>query len=125
MSDEFAKLLQEGRDQLTKGQLSESRDIFRKVVRRSSEIGDRPSLADAFSGLAEAESDLGNLPTAEHIYSNAAVVYRELGNRSNLTRVLQRQTALLRTLGRTIEADITEQEARSPDREPGNANQTK
>jgi tetratricopeptide (TPR) repeat protein len=85
MSDEFQRLLREGLDQLTEGRVSESRDTFLKVIRHSSEIGDRASLADAFSGLAEAESDIGNLPAAEHIYSNAAALYRELGD-SPLTR---------------------------------------
>src|SRR5580698_5584446 len=61
MSDDFVKLLQEGRDQLTAGRTSESRDTFLKVVRQSSAVGDRSSLADAFSGLADTESDIGNL----------------------------------------------------------------
>ena len=123
MSDEFVKLLQEGHDQLTEGRISESRETFLKAVRWSSEMGDQPSLADAFRGLAEAESDLGNLPTAEHIYSNAAVLYRELGDRSNLAKALHRQAALLRSLGNVIEADTAEQEARSLDREHGSEHQ--
>lgn len=115
MPEEFVKQLQEGRDQLAQGQVSESRDTFLKVIRRSSEIGDRLSLADAFCGLAEAQSDLENFPAAEHIYSNAAVLYRELGDSLRLAKVLHQQTALLRRLGKITEADATEQEARSLD----------
>lgn len=119
MSDEFAKLLREGLDQLTEGRISESRDTFLKVIRHSAEIGDRSALADAFNGLAEAESDIGNLPAAEHIYSNAAVLYRELGDSPKLAKVLHQQAALLRTLGKASEADATEREARSVDMEHG------
>lgn len=115
MSDEFEKLLREGLDQLTEGRSSESRDTFLKVVRHSSEIGDRPSLADAFSGLAEAESDIGNLTAAEHIYSNAAALYRELGDSLKLAKVLHQLATLLRVLGKANEADATEREALSLD----------
>ena|SRR5215472_1375002 len=123
MPEEFAKQLQEGSDQLAQGLISESRDTFLKIIRRSSEIGDRLSLADAFSGLAEAESDLENFPAAEHIYSNAAVLYRELGDSVKLAKVLRQQTALLRTLGKVNEADATEQEARSIDERHSTASQ--
>jgi len=123
MPEELAKQLQEGSDQLAQGRISESRDTFLKIIRRSSEIGDRLSLADAFCGLAEAESDLENLPAAEHIYSNAAVLYRELGDSVKLSKVLHQQTALLRALGKVPEADATEQEARSIDEGYSSASQ--
>jgi tetratricopeptide (TPR) repeat protein len=119
MSDEFEKLLREGLNQLTEGRISESRDTFLKVIRHSSEIGDRRSLADASSGLAEAESDIGNLTAAEHIYSNAAGLYRELGDSQKLARALHQQATLLRALGKASEADAAEREALSPSMERG------
>lgn len=119
MSDASEKLLRQGFDQLTEGRISESRDTFLKVIRHSSEIGDRPSLADAFSGLAEAEFHIGNLTAAEHIYSNAAALYRELGDSQKLANVLHQRAILLRTLEKASEADATEREALSLDREHG------
>jgi tetratricopeptide (TPR) repeat protein len=105
MTENFSNSFAEGFRALREKRLPAARAIFLDGVRNASEQGDRPVLAEAFSGLAAAESEIGNCPAARHHYANAAVLYRDIGPPTMLACTIGHEAELLVQMNQPAEAE--------------------
>jgi tetratricopeptide (TPR) repeat protein len=105
MTENFSELFEEGYRARQENRLPASRAIFLDAVRKASEAGDRPALAEALSGLASAEDEIGNCPAAQHHYANAALLYREIGPPQRLASTLGHEADLLLQMNQAREAE--------------------
>jgi tetratricopeptide (TPR) repeat protein len=111
MADNFQELFKNGYRARREGRLAESRAIFIDCVRKASEAGDKPSLAEALCGLAQAENDIGNCEASRHHYANAVLLYRQIGPPSNLAYALRHEADLARKMAQPSEAEPLYREA--------------
>jgi hypothetical protein len=119
MTEKFKDLFAEGYRARRENRLPASRAIFLDGVRKASEDGDRPSLAEAFCGLAQAEDDIGNCEAAQHHYANAAVLYRQVGPPKLLACAIQHEADLLMKMSKPAEAEPLYLEAEAIYRQEG------
>jgi tetratricopeptide (TPR) repeat protein len=105
MTEKFSDLFAEGYRAQRENRLPASRAIFLDGVRKASEEGDRPALAEAFTGLAAAENEIGNCQAARHHYANAALLYREIGPPKMLACAIGHEADLLLGMKQPLEAE--------------------
>jgi tetratricopeptide (TPR) repeat protein len=111
MTENFSDLFAEGYRARRENRLAASRAIFIDGVRKASEAGDRPALAEALSGLATAEDGIGNCAAARHHYENAAVLFREIGPPERLAFTVAHEADLLVQMNQPLEAEPLYREA--------------
>jgi tetratricopeptide (TPR) repeat protein len=105
MAQNFRELFEKGYLARRERRPADARAIFLDGVRKASEEGDRPSLAEAFCGLAQAERDIENLEAARHHYANAVVLYRQIGPSDKLAYAIRHEAEVLRQMGQATAAE--------------------